>query len=172
MSSLNVLVIDDEPAVRQLLAAAVTKGGYSVNQAASAAEAAAKLARGDVDVALCDIKMPDGNGIDLVRDSRASGIDTTFIMVTAFASLDTAVDALRAGAFDYVCKPVCDEELLHRLAQLDALLVSSGGSGAWAQSSTGAYLLYIVNGGFVNDAFKAAFPTGFATQVALQVVKK
>jgi DNA-binding NtrC family response regulator len=121
MSSLHVLVIDDEPAVRQILAAAVSKGGYSVDQAASAAEAAAKLARGDVDVALCDVKMPDGNGIDLVRDSRASGIDTTFIMVTAFASLETAVDALRAGAFDYMIKPARNEEVLHRLSQIEAL---------------------------------------------------
>lgn len=121
MSSLHVLVVDDEPAVRQLLAEAVTKAGYSVDQAANAAEAAAKLARGDVDVALCDIKMPDGDGIDLVRNSRASGVDTTFIMVTAFASMETAIEALRAGASDYIIKPVRNEEILHRLSQIDAL---------------------------------------------------
>ena len=91
MSSLHVLVVDDEPALRQILAAAVTKAGYSVDQASGVAEAAAKLARGDIDVALCDIKMNDGNGIDLVRNSRAAGIETTFIMVTGFASLETAV---------------------------------------------------------------------------------
>ncbi len=121
MSSLQVLVVDDEPALRQILAAAVTKAGYSVDQAAGVAEAAARLARGDVDVALCDIKMPDGNGIDLVRDSRAAGIETTFIMVTGFASLETAVEALRAGASDYITKPVHYEEVMHRLAQIDAL---------------------------------------------------
>ncbi len=121
MAFLHVLVIDDELAVRQVLAAAVSKGGYSVDQAATVAEAAAKLARGDVDVALCDLKMPDGNGIDLLRDSRVSGIDTTFIMVTGFASLETAVDALRAGAFDYMIKPVHNEEVLHRLSQIEAL---------------------------------------------------
>ena len=121
MAFLHVLVIDDELAVRQVLAAAVSKGGYSVDQAASVAEAAAKLARGDVDVALCDLKMPDGDGIDLLRDSRASGIDTTFIMVTGFASLETAVGALRAGAFDYIIKPVHNEEVLHRLSQIEAL---------------------------------------------------
>ncbi len=121
MSSLHVLVVDDEPALRQILAAAVTKAGYSVDQASGVAEAAAKLARGDIDVALCDIKMPDGNGIDLVRNSRAAGIDTTFIMVTGFASLETAVEALRAGASDYITKPVHYEEVLHRLSQIDAL---------------------------------------------------
>ncbi len=121
MSSLHVLVVDDEPAVRQILAAAVTEAGYSVDQAANAAEAAAKLARGDVDVALCDIKMPDGNGIDLLRNSRSSGIDTTFIMVTAFASMETAIEALRAGASDYIIKPVRNAEVLHRLSQIEAL---------------------------------------------------
>jgi two-component system, NtrC family, response regulator AtoC len=121
MPSLHILVVDDEPAVRQILAAAVAKGGYSVDEAANAAEAAAKLARGDVDVALCDIKLPDGNGIDLVRDCRASGTDTTFIMVTAFASVETAVEALRAGASDYIIKPVRNEEVLHRLSQIETL---------------------------------------------------
>ncbi len=121
MSSLHVLVVDDEPALRQILAGAVTRAGYSVDQASGVAEAAAKLARGDFDVALCDIKMPDGNGIDLVRNSRAAGIETTFIMVTGFASLDTAVEALRAGASDYITKPVQYEEVLHRLSQIDAL---------------------------------------------------
>ena len=121
MASLHVLVIDDEPALRQILTAAVSKAGFSVDQAAGVTEATAKLARGDVDVALCDIKMPDGNGIDLVRESRAAGIETTFIMVTGFASLETAVEALRAGASDYITKPVRYEEVLHRLSQIDAL---------------------------------------------------
>jgi DNA-binding NtrC family response regulator len=117
----HILVIDDEPAVRQVLAAAVGRAGYSVDQAASAAEAAARLARGDVDVALCDIKLGDANGVDLLRNTRAAGTDTVFVMVTAFASVETAVEALRAGAFDYIVKPVRNEEVLHRLAQIDAM---------------------------------------------------
>lgn len=121
MPSIHVLVIDDEPAVRQILAAAVGRAGYSVDQAATATEAAAKLARGDVDVALCDVKMPDGNCIDLLRNSRASGIGTTFIMITAFGSLETAVDSLRAGAFDYVVKPVHNEEVIHRLVRIEEM---------------------------------------------------
>ena len=121
MSSLHVLVVDDEPALREILTDVVRQAGFSVDEASGVAEATAKLARGDVDVALCDIKLPDGNGIDLVRNSRAAGIETTFIMVTGFASLETAVEALRAGASDYITKPVQDEEVLHRLSQIDAL---------------------------------------------------
>jgi DNA-binding NtrC family response regulator len=121
MASMHVLVLDDELALREILGAAVAKAGYSVDLAGSAKEAAGKLARGDVDVALCDIKLPDGNGIDLVRDALASGIDTAFVMVTAYGSMETAVEALRAGASDYIVKPVRSEEVLHRLAQIAAV---------------------------------------------------
>ena len=118
---MHVLVIDDETAVRQVLASAVARAGHSVDEAKNTTEAASKLVRGDVDVALCDIKMPDGSGLDLLRNSRAAGIDTTFVMVTAFASLETAVEALRDGAADYIVKPVRSEELQHRLKQIGAL---------------------------------------------------
>ncbi len=121
MNSLRVLVIDDEPAVRQIIATHVKQAGYSVDQAGGAAEAAAKLVRGDIDIALCDVQMPDGNGIDLVKSFRDSGIDTNFIMVTAFASMETAIDALRAGAADFITKPLRTEELLHRLSQVASL---------------------------------------------------
>jgi DNA-binding NtrC family response regulator len=65
--------------------------------------------------------MPDGNGVDVVRNFKASGGDTQFIMVTAFASMETAVEALRAGATDYIVKPVSNEELLHRLSQIESM---------------------------------------------------
>jgi len=120
---MHVLVIDDEAALRQILSALVSRAGYSVDTASTASEATAKLIRGDVDVALCDVRLPDGDGIELVRGfkSTAGGIDTQFIMVTAFASMETAVEALRAGATDYIVKPVHNEELLHRLAQIEAM---------------------------------------------------
>ncbi|HEX6570394.1 MAG TPA: sigma-54 dependent transcriptional regulator [Steroidobacteraceae bacterium] len=121
MASLHVLVIDDEAALRQIVAATLARAGYAVEQASGVREARAKLARGDIDVALCDIKMPDGTGIDLLRQSKASGLGTVFVMVTASASMETAVEALRGGAYDYIVKPVRNEELLNRLAQIEAM---------------------------------------------------
>lgn len=118
---MHVLVIDDEAAIRQILASALSKAGHSVDTASGVKEASAKLVRGDVDVALCDIMMPDGNGVELVRSFRGSGIDTQFVMVTAFASMETAVEALRAGATDYMVKPVRNEELLHRIEQIGSM---------------------------------------------------
>jgi len=65
--------------------------------------------------------MPGGSGIDLVRETRATGIDTLFMMITGSSSVATAVEALRAGAYDYLMKPVGNEELLHRLEQIEAM---------------------------------------------------
>lgn len=118
---MQVLVIDDEPAVRMILCAALKRAGYQVDAAQNVTEAAARLVRGDVDVALCDIHMPDGNGLDLVKSIKSSGLDTQFVMVTAFASVETAVQALQSGASDYIIKPVNNEELLHRLSQISAM---------------------------------------------------
>jgi two-component system response regulator AtoC len=121
MPALNVLVVDDELASRQILATAVAKAGHSVETAGDVAGARSALARADVDVVLCDIQLPDGDGIDVVRQVRAAGKDTIFVMVTAFASVETAVEALRAGAYDYIIKPVRHAELVHRLSQIEAM---------------------------------------------------
>jgi two-component system, NtrC family, response regulator AtoC len=121
MTELHVLVVDDEPAIRQVMAAALTKAGYPVDSAGSAAEALAKLERTPYDVVLSDIFMPITDGIELVKQARARGHAATFIMITAFASVDSAIEALKAGAWDYITKPVHNEEILRRLEQIDAL---------------------------------------------------
>ena len=117
-SSLQILVIDDEPAIRQILTASMTRTGHSVEVASGGRQALLRLAKGDVEVALCDINMPDLTGIEVVRDARAAGIDTTFIMMTAYSSVDTAIEAMKAGAFDYMIKPVRSDELAQRLVQI------------------------------------------------------
>ena len=117
-SSLQILVIDDEPAIRQILTASMTRTGHSVEVASGGRQALLRLAKGDVEVALCDINMPDLTGIEVVREARAAGIDTTFIMMTAYSSVDTAIEAMKAGAFDYMIKPVRSDELAQRLVQI------------------------------------------------------
>jgi two-component system, NtrC family, response regulator AtoC len=120
-SSLQILVIDDEPAIRQILAATLTRAGHAVDIAGSGREGLMRLAKGDVEVALCDINMPDLTGIEVVREARTAGVDTTFIMMTAFSSVDTAVEAMKAGATDYMIKPLRSEELVQRLNQISDL---------------------------------------------------
>jgi two-component system, NtrC family, response regulator AtoC len=118
MKSMDIMVIDDEPAIRQILTAHLSRAGYNVLQASNGLNAFELLSKGDIDVAICDIKMPDISGIELVRRARAAGIDTSFIMMTAFASVDTAIEAIQAGAADYMIKPVRNEEVLHRLVKI------------------------------------------------------
>jgi len=121
MSSLQVLVVDDEPAIRQILSANLTRAGHAVTLASGGHEALKRLMKGDVDVALCDLNMPDLSGIDVIRQARLLGVDTTFILMTAYSSVDTAIEAMRLGAFDYMIKPVRSEELLQRLLQIGEL---------------------------------------------------
>jgi len=118
MSSLQLLIIDDEPAIRQILSKVAADAGHTVTVAANGEEALAKLAKGDIDVALCDIRMPDLSGIEVVENARRQGIDTQFLMMTAYASVNTAIEAMRAGAYDYMIKPLRNEDFLNRLEQL------------------------------------------------------
>ena len=92
----RVLVVDDEPAIRQVLSAAIGKAGYSVDAAGSAAEALAKLEKASFDVVLSDVFMPVTDGIELLKLARERGHAATFIMVTAFASVDSAIEAIKA----------------------------------------------------------------------------
>jgi two-component system response regulator AtoC len=118
MSSLQVLIIDDEPAIRQILSKVAVDAGHSVTTAANGEEALTRLGKGDIDVALCDIRMPGIAGAEVVGKARNQGIDTIFLMMTAYASVDTAIEAMRAGAYDYMMKPLRNEDLLNRLEQL------------------------------------------------------
>ena len=118
MQSLQVLIIDDEPALRQILSNIARKAGHSVSVAASGTEALERLNKGDIDVAICDIRMPGMSGIELVEKAHASGIETIFLMMTAYASVNTAIEAMRAGAYDYMLKPLRNEDLINRLSHL------------------------------------------------------
>jgi len=118
MKSLEIMVIDDEPAIRQILAAHLSKAGCHVTVAANGLDALKRLMQGDIEIAICDVKMPDISGIELVKRIREAGIDTNFIMMTAFASVDTAIEAIQAGASDYMIKPVRNQEVMHRLLKI------------------------------------------------------
>jgi two-component system response regulator AtoC len=122
MRSLQVLVIDDELAVRQVLASQLDDIGHQVEHVGSGEAALERLAKGDVDIALCDIRLPDVNGIEVMRRTLDNGVDTTFLIITAYASVSTAIDAMRSGAFDYLIKPVRTEDLKHRLAQVGEVM--------------------------------------------------
>ena len=107
----SILVVDDELSVRESLFHWFRKEGYEVKAAENAVEALQALQERKYDVALVDIKMPGMDGIELQEHIHRIDKDAVVIMITAFASVDTAVWALKRGAFDYVTKPIDPDEL-------------------------------------------------------------
>ena len=122
MLSMNILVVDDEPAIRQVIAAFLKKSGHTVQDAGTGLDAAKLLASGEIDVCLCDIRLPDIDGIEVLRRTRQNGVETSFLMITAFASVNTAIEAMKLGAYDYLMKPIRNEDLLRRLEQIGDLI--------------------------------------------------
>src|SRR6185503_2993702 len=97
--------------MRELLAIMLKKDGFDVVAAESRKQAAAVLARGPVDLIVTDVKLPDGDGIEILRHVKAAAPDTVVIVMTAFGSTETAVAALKLGAYDYLIKPFDVDEL-------------------------------------------------------------
>jgi len=107
----RILVVDDERSMRELLHIVLRREGYTVFLAENGETAVATLERDRIDVLICDIKMPDMSGVEVLRAAKQIDADLVGIMVTAFASTETAVEALRLGAYDYLTKPFDVEEL-------------------------------------------------------------
>jgi two-component system, NtrC family, response regulator HydG len=113
----RILIVDDEFSVRDSLERWFRKDGYEVQVAADAAQAGDALEAGVFDVALLDVRLPGTDGMRLLEQIRRTRPATIVIMITAYASVDTAVRALKLGAADYVTKPINPEELSHVVAQ-------------------------------------------------------
>lgn len=122
MAVLQVLIVDDEPAIRQVLASHIKKSGHEVNHVGDGESAVAALSSGEYDVCVCDIRLPDFDGVEVLKRTREAGIDTSFLMITAFASVDTAITAMKLGAYDYLIKPLRNEDVLRRIEQISDLL--------------------------------------------------
>ncbi len=102
----KVLVIDDETAVRKALAEILEYEKYDVDQASNGPEALEKIEKNTYDIVLCDIKMPQMDGIEVLEKINASHPDMPVIMITGHGSVETAVEALKKGAYDFIEKPI------------------------------------------------------------------
>jgi two-component system response regulator PilR (NtrC family) len=101
----RILVVDDERSIRELLAIVLGREGYEVRLAENGGRAIELLEREPIDILISDIKMPDMSGVDVLRAAKRVDQDILGIMITAFASTETAVEAMRLGACDYLSKP-------------------------------------------------------------------
>ncbi len=107
----TILIIDDEKSLLDLLTVVFRKEGYAVKSALSAAGGFEILGRDEIDLVVTDIKMPGADGMDILRYARENKPDLPVILITAYGSIAQAVEALKAGALDYVVKPFDVEEL-------------------------------------------------------------
>ncbi|MEZ5105287.1 MAG: sigma-54 dependent transcriptional regulator [Draconibacterium sp.] len=112
-TTISMLIVDDEESVRDSLYNWFLEDGYDVDSAANAKEALVKIETRNFDIILADIKMPGMDGLEMHRRIKAINSNSIVIIMTAFASVETAVQALKDGAYDYVTKPFDPDDLTH-----------------------------------------------------------
>jgi len=118
----KVLVVDDEAGMRRMLRLVLEGADYQVAEAASGSEALTQLQADRFDLILSDIRMPDLDGLGLLQQIRQQGIDGTVIMMSAYGSIDTAVECLKNGAYDYISKPFKPDEVILTLRKAEERL--------------------------------------------------
>jgi two-component system response regulator PilR (NtrC family) len=114
----RILVVDDEEIIRESLSFILRKEGYFVEEAENGKAAYNKLLESAFDLVISDLEMPQMKGIELLEEIKKININTSVIIITAFASLDTAISALRNGASDYILKPIEFDEILIKIRRL------------------------------------------------------
>ncbi len=119
MSSVStIMIIDDEPSLCRTLALILQQAGYSVTAAGNAQEAYRCLKAGAYDLVFLDLQMPDVNGLDLLPDIHRLYPETPVLILTANATLESAIEAVRQGARDYLLKPIDPKHILSRVQQV------------------------------------------------------
>jgi two-component system response regulator PilR (NtrC family) len=114
----KILIVDDEKAIRESVSLVLSEEGYETAMASTGKEALKKLNEQDFDVLITDLKMPEMDGIELIKKSLKICPETSVIIITAHASVESAIEALRIGAFDYILKPFDFDDLLLKVERL------------------------------------------------------
>jgi len=110
MSS-RILVVDDEPSMIEFLDMLLSEEGYEITTARSVAEGRTRWSEGDFHLVLCDLMMPDGSGLELLEEIRSQESSASVIMMTAYTSTKSAIEAMKLGAYDYLSKPFDVDEI-------------------------------------------------------------
>jgi two-component system response regulator PilR (NtrC family) len=108
---MRALIVDDELNIRKVLRVILEENNLEVNEAATVAESVATIKDNYFDMAVVDLRLPDGSGINVLKTIKENSPDTVVLVITAFASTETAVETMKAGAYDYVTKPFNVDEI-------------------------------------------------------------
>ncbi len=117
MQTRSIMVVDDEESVRESLEKVLSKAGYDTRAAGSGNEALSLLSKEKVDVVLSDLKMPDGDGVELLKNVKKKIPDIEVILLTGYGTIQTAVEAMREGAYDFITKPPKKAVILSAVAR-------------------------------------------------------
>ncbi|HBP19540.1 MAG TPA: Fis family transcriptional regulator, partial [Planctomycetes bacterium] len=108
----QILVVDDQKSLRRSMAITLSRAGHSVDEAASGEEAIRRVDESLYDLVITDLKLPDQDGLAVLEAVKARSTDTEVVIVTAYGSIESAVEAIRQGAHDYLAKPFSHEQIL------------------------------------------------------------
>ncbi len=121
---MSVLIVDDEEKLRKLLSRILSLEGYPVSEAPTLSAARTTLERGGIHLLLCDVKLPDGNGVDFTKEVKDKYPHIQVILLTAFGNIPDGVKAVKNGAFDYIVKGDDNERILPLLSQASAVIAT------------------------------------------------
>ncbi|HSG29566.1 MAG TPA: sigma-54 dependent transcriptional regulator [Candidatus Krumholzibacterium sp.] len=124
----RILIVDDEAKITRILSDQLGGAGFDTTACLNAEDALEIISKGDVDIVLCDLRLPGMDGLQLLRETRKNSPSTDFVMMTAYASADTAVEAMREGAYEYLIKPFHMDEvilLLKRITERRDLMIEN-----------------------------------------------
>lgn len=115
----RILIVDDEESFRNVLTVILRKEGYEVEGAANGEEGLNKISSAAFDHVLCDIRMPQMDGLEFLQESKKAGMDAPIIMMSAYGTIDTAIEAMKLGAYDYISKPFKPDEIILTLKKAE-----------------------------------------------------
>jgi len=115
----RILIVDDEENFRHMLSVILKKEGYDVEAASNGEEALQKVTLSPYDQVLCDIRMPKMDGLDFLNEAKKAGVDSTIIMMSAYGTVDIAIEAIKLGAYDYISKPFKPDEVILTLKKAE-----------------------------------------------------
>ena len=115
----RILIVDDEESFRNVLHVILKKEGYEVEGAANGEEGLNKVFNAAFDQVLCDIRMPQMDGLEFLQEALRQGLDVPIVMMSAYGTVDTAIEAMKLGAYDYISKPFKPDEILLTLKKAE-----------------------------------------------------
>ncbi|MFO7831759.1 MAG: response regulator, partial [Desulfuromonadaceae bacterium] len=109
---IHILVIDDEPALRHVMCTLLGDAGYRVDESPDTHTALSMLRQRDYTLAICDVRMPGADGMEFLRHAHEAQPELCIIMMSAYGTIDSAIECMKQGAFDYISKPFKPDEIL------------------------------------------------------------